>query len=64
MYEVVEQIISLSNFLTNKEVVGVWSEFIKYYEETPQLKILNEEMSLSNEVKSVNNLLAIAETSS
>lgn len=58
-YEVVEQIISLSKFLTNKEVVGVWSEFIKYYEETPQLKVLNEELSLSNEVKSVNNLLAI-----
>ena len=59
-FEVIEQIISLSKFLANKELVGgVWSEFIKYYEKTPQLNFLNEKLSLSNELRLLNNLLSI-----
>jgi hypothetical protein len=58
-YELIEQIISLSKFLSKREIQAVWSEFIKYYEATPQLHALNEETILSAELKAVNNLLAI-----
>jgi hypothetical protein len=58
-YELVEQIISLSRFLTNREIVGVWSEFVRFYDANTQLYALNEELLLSEGLNTVNNLLVI-----
>lgn len=59
-YELVEQTISLSKFLQDKETKGIWTSFINYYNENNLLHKLNEEFSLLENQSGLNNLLAIA----
>jgi len=59
-YELIEQVICLSKFLQNKEVEGIWQPFINYYNENILLQKLNEQLVLSNNFPSINNLLAIS----
>lgn len=59
-YELVNQVLGFSNFLKTKEIDGVWTSFLNYYNENRSLQKFNEKIRLPGIEAGINNLLAIA----
>lgn len=59
-YQLIDQIIKLSQVLQKSRSIHVWTEFIQNYEATPELQALNESLVFDDELKGLNNLLVIA----
>lgn len=58
-YDLITEVLALSNFLQNKEGVGIWTDFIEETKKAPLLAKLNLELVIFPFTDSANNLLII-----